>query len=61
MAHRKDKVTDELIAKTADRIADQVGLENLSLKEVAEKLEIRSPSLIDLPCQKLEGLEKSPG
>jgi AcrR family transcriptional regulator len=52
----KDEVTDELIARTAGRIADRVGLENLSLKEVAEKLEIKSPSLI-FHVKSLKGLK----
>jgi AcrR family transcriptional regulator len=52
----KNEVTDDLIAQTAGRIADQVGLENLSLKEVAEKLEIRSPSLI-FHVKSLNGLK----
>jgi AcrR family transcriptional regulator len=52
----KDEVTDELIVQTAGRIADRDGLENLSLKEVAEKLEIRSPSLI-FHVKSLKGLK----
>jgi hypothetical protein len=52
----KDEVTDELIARTAGRIADQVGLENLSLKEAAEKPEIRNLSLI-FYVKSLKGLK----
>jgi AcrR family transcriptional regulator len=56
MALMKDEVTDELIVQTAGQIADRAGLENLSLKEVAEKLEIKSPSLI-FHVKSLNGLK----
>ncbi|MDR1132682.1 MAG: WHG domain-containing protein [Synergistaceae bacterium] len=52
----KGDVTIDLIAQTAGDIADAVGFENLSLKEVAAKLEIKSPSLI-FHVKNLNGLK----
>jgi AcrR family transcriptional regulator len=42
----KGGITTDFIAQTAGEIADRVGLENLSIKDVAEKLGIKSPSLM---------------
>jgi hypothetical protein len=53
----KNEITIELIAQTAGEIADKIGLEKLSLKEVAEKLGIRSPSLI-FHVKNLNGLKR---
>lgn len=39
------KTTKEAVIQTASDIADEKGLNNLSLKAVAEKLHIRTPSL----------------
>ncbi len=41
----KNNISDELIIKTSARIANEVGLDNLSLKRIAENLNIKSPSL----------------
>ena len=38
-------ITEELIVETSARIANKVGLDNLSLKSIAEELNIKSPSL----------------
>ena len=46
MVIMKGDISAELIARTAGEVADRIGLENLSLKEVAERLNIKSPSLI---------------
>lgn len=39
------RVSKSLVIETACRIADEQGLNNLSLKAVAEKLNVRTPSL----------------
>jgi hypothetical protein len=52
----KNEITIELIAQAAGEIADKIGLEKLSLKEVAEKLGIKSPSLI-FHVKNLNGLK----
>lgn len=39
------KTTKEAVIQAASDIADEKGLNNLSLKTVAEKLNIRTPSL----------------
>jgi len=44
-AMSKNNISDELIIETAALISDKVGLENLSLKMIAEELNIKSPSL----------------
>lgn len=41
----KNNISDELIIETAALISNKVGLENLSLKMIAEELNIKSPSL----------------
>ncbi len=41
----KNNISDELIVETSAHIANKVGLDNLSLKMVAEELNIKSPSL----------------
>jgi len=41
----KNNISDELIIKTSARIANKVGLDNMSLKIIAEELNIKSPSL----------------
>jgi AcrR family transcriptional regulator len=52
----KGDITTDLIAQAAGDIADIVGLENLSIKDVAEKLGIKSPSLI-FHVKNLNGLK----
>ena len=37
------RVSKSLVIETACRIADEQGLNNLSLKAVAEKLNVRTP------------------
>ena len=39
------RVSKSLVIETASKIADKQGLNNLSLKAVAEKLNVRTPSL----------------
>ena len=41
----KNNISNELIIKTSAKLSNKVGLENLSLKMVAEELNIKSPSL----------------
>ena len=41
----KNNISDELIIQTSASIANKVGLSNLSLKIIAEELNIKSPSL----------------
>ena len=41
----KTNITKQLIVETSAKLANEVGLENLSLKLVAEELNIKSPSL----------------
>lgn len=41
----KNNISDELIIETSAIISNKVGLENLSLKMIAEELNIKSPSL----------------
>lgn len=41
----KNNISNELIIETAALISNKVGLENLSLKMIAEELNIKSPSL----------------
>ena len=41
----KNIISDELIIETAARLSNEVGLDNLSLKIIAEELNIKSPSL----------------
>lgn len=41
----KNIISDELIIETAARLSNEVGLDNLSLKMIAEELNIKSPSL----------------
>ena len=41
----KNNISDELIIETSACIANKVGLDNLSLKIIAEELNIKSPSL----------------
>lgn len=41
----KNNISDELIIKTSARIANKVGIDNMSLKIIAEELNIKSPSL----------------
>lgn len=41
----KNSISDELIIETSACIANKVGLDNLSLKIIAEELNIKSPSL----------------
>ena len=41
----KNNISDELIIETAARLSNEVGLDNLSLKIIAEELNIKSPSL----------------
>jgi AcrR family transcriptional regulator len=52
----KGDITTDLIARAAGDIADAVGLENLSIKDVAEKLGIKSPSLM-FHVKNLNGLK----
>lgn len=39
------RVSKSLVIETASKIADKQGLNNLSLKAVAEELNVRTPSL----------------
>ena len=41
----KNNINEEIIIETAASIVNEVGFENLSLKIIAEKLNIKSPSL----------------
>lgn len=41
----KNNISEELIIETSASIANKIGLDNLSLKIVAEELNIKSPSL----------------
>ena len=41
----KNNINDEIIIETSAHIANKVGLDNLSLKMIAEELNIKSPSL----------------
>ena len=41
----KNYISDELIITTSARLSNEVGLNNLSLKIIAEELNIKSPSL----------------
>ena len=41
----KNNINEEIIIETAASIVNEVGSENLSLKIIAEKLNIKSPSL----------------
>ena len=41
----KDIITNELIIKTCETLSNRVGLNNLSLKMIAEELNIKPPSL----------------
>lgn len=41
----KNNISDELVIETSAKLSNKVGLENLSLKMIAEKLNIKSPSL----------------
>lgn len=41
----RNSISDELIVETSARLSNEVGLENLSLKMIAEELDIKSPSL----------------
>ena len=41
----KNNISDELIITTSARLSNEVGLNNLSLKMIAEELNIKSPSL----------------
>lgn len=41
----KNNISDELIIETSAKLSNRVGLENLSLKMIAEELNIKSPSL----------------
>ncbi|MDR1131691.1 MAG: hypothetical protein LBL15_04665, partial [Oscillospiraceae bacterium] len=56
MEKMKGDITLALIAQTAGDIADDAGFENLSIKAVAEKLGIKSPSLI-FHVKSLNGLK----
>ena len=42
----KNIIRDEFIIETAARLSNEVGLDNLSLKMIAEELNIKSPSSI---------------
>lgn len=41
----KNNISNELIIETSARLSNKVGLDNLSLKMIAEELNIKSPSL----------------
>lgn len=41
----KNNISDELVIETSAKLSNKVGLENLSLKMIAEELNIKSPSL----------------
>ena len=41
----RNSISDELIIETSARLSNKVGLDNLSLKMIAEELDIKSPSL----------------
>ena len=41
----KNNISDELMITTSARLSNEVGLNNLSLKMIAEELNIKSPSL----------------
>ena len=41
----KNNISNELIIETSAKLANKVGLENVSLKMIAEELNIKSPSL----------------
>ena len=41
----KNNISDELIIETSAKLSNKVGLDNLSLKMIAEELKIKSPSL----------------
>ena len=53
----KNNINEELILKTSASIANEVGLDNLSLKELAKELNIKSPSLYNY-ITSLEELKK---
>jgi AcrR family transcriptional regulator len=42
---RKNKVTHQLIIETTIRLIDELGIDKVSLNEIARKLEIKPPSL----------------
>jgi len=41
----RNSISDDLIIETSARLSNKVGLDNLSLKMIAEELDIKSPSL----------------
>ena len=41
----KKQISDEKIIKTAAKLSNKIGLDNLSLKKIAKELNIKSPSL----------------
>ena len=41
----KNNISDEVIIETSAKLVNEVGLDNLSLKMIAEELNIKSPSL----------------
>lgn len=42
---QKNNITTEVIIQTAAKISNEIGLNSLSLKDIAEELNIKSPSL----------------
>ena len=54
MSMSKNNISDALIVETSARISNKVGLDNLSLKRVADELNIKSPSLYN----HISGLEE---
>ena len=44
----KNNISDELIIETSARIANKVGLDNLSLKIIAEELRKNNPFQVNL-------------
>ena len=41
----KNNINNEIIIEASARIANRIGLDNLSLKLIAEELNVKSPSL----------------
>lgn len=54
MSMSKNNISDALIVETSARISNKVGLDNLSLKRIADELNIKSPSLYN----HISGLEE---
>ena len=53
----RNNINDELIIEVSAKLSNEVGLDNLSLKMIAEKLNIKSPSLYN-HIKRLEEIKK---